>query len=155
VPAILPPTIVVDFLGSARRHMNDADLLEVNHRNANAGQLHGFVAECGIKAIMRWLGYPTDSEGSPLSLNKAHNLRAHIENIAGRIQIIEAFVSSVSGRSGSKYLAMIPNITNFSSWSISHRYYREADLPNSFADWKVAAVEVIKMLDQATKDGMS
>src|SRR5579864_7426529 len=59
------PVVPVDFLGSARRHMHDAGLLETNSRRANSGQLLGFAAECGLKAVMVWLGYPVDTQGSP------------------------------------------------------------------------------------------
>jgi hypothetical protein len=136
--------------------MQDALILEDKNRKANSGQLYGFVAECGIKALMLWLGYPADGSGSPQRIKQApHNLRAHIDEISGRIFVIETFVAKVSGRSGARYLAMIPNITHFSTWSVDHRYYRESSIPNSFADWKAAALEVVKMLDQATKDGMS
>lgn len=151
-----PPIVPVDFLGSARRHMHDAGLLETNSRRANSGQLLGFAAECGIKAVMVWLGYPVDAQGSPQWFRgQPHNLRAHIENISGRLPDIEAFTVGTSGRSGSKYLAMIPGIIHFSTWSVDHRYYRESSLPNSFMDWKAAASEVMRMLDEATKDGMS
>lgn len=148
--------IAVDFLGSARRHMHDAALLETNARFANSGQLLGFVAECGIKALMLWLGYPRDTQGGPRSFrNQNYNLRVHINELAGTIGMIETFVVSVSGRSGSRYISMIPNIAHFSNWSVDHRYFRESAIPNTFADWKLAAREVISLLDQATMDGMS
>jgi hypothetical protein len=148
--------VPTDFLGSARRHMQDALMLESANRKANSGQLLGFTAECGVKAVMVWLGYPTDASGSPHNIRGApHNLRAHVDAISGRLVAIESFVLSISGRSGSAYLALIPSINHFSSWSVDHRYYREASIPNSFADWKTAALEVMAMLDQATKDGMS
>jgi hypothetical protein len=136
--------------------MHDAALLETTNRKANSGQLLGFVAECGIKALMLWLGYPTNPQGSPQKYRgRGYNLRSHIDDISGRIHDIHTFVLGASGRSGSRYLAMVPNITHFLNWSIDYRYYREADIPNSFADWKMAALEVMAMLDQATKDGMS
>lgn len=51
--------VPTDFLGSARRHMQDALMLESANRKANSGQLLGFTAECGVKAVMVWLGYPS------------------------------------------------------------------------------------------------
>jgi hypothetical protein len=138
--------------------MHDAALLEASNRRANSGQLLGFAAECGIKALMLWLGYPADAAGSPQNTrSRTENLRAHINDISGRIHDIHTFAlsASVSGRSGSKYLAMVPHLTHFSNWSVDHRYYRETEIPTSFADWKMAAHEVKAMLDEATKDGMS
>lgn len=40
----------VDFLSSAMRHLRDGDYLKSNGYVENAGQLYGFVAECGLKA---------------------------------------------------------------------------------------------------------
>lgn len=135
--------------------MQDAQLLETNSRNANTGQLLGFVAECGVKAVLLWLGYPKDHQGSPVRQPGLTNLRQHIDRLSTTLPLIETFIVSASGRSGAKYLALIPNILHFADWSVDHRYYKETAIPNSLANWKIAAQEVMKMLDQATKDGMS
>lgn len=51
---------VVDFRHAANRHYRDGNLLMANGRQANAGQLYGFTAECGIKWLLVWKGYPSD-----------------------------------------------------------------------------------------------
>lgn len=51
---------MVHFRHAAIRHYNDGELLINNDRQANAGQLYGFAAECGIKWLLVWKGYPTD-----------------------------------------------------------------------------------------------
>ena len=45
-----------DFVDSHRRHWQDAELLFDQSRWANADQLYGFSAECGLKAVMKALG---------------------------------------------------------------------------------------------------
>ena len=47
-----------DFADAHRRHWEDAELLYDHERWANADQLYGFSAECGLKAVMRSLGMP-------------------------------------------------------------------------------------------------
>jgi len=129
--------------------MADARLLEANGRLPNAGHLYGYVAECGLKSLLIWHGYPTDAEGSP---QRRGGLRAHINQLL----IATTFVSLklfVSNRSGARYLAMIPSIGAFSDWMVRHRYYCDAALPASFPKWKVAAQEIGRMLDQARIDG--
>jgi hypothetical protein len=139
----------VDFPASARRHMADAKLLEANSRRPNAGHLYGYVAECGLKALLIWSGHLTDAEGSP---ERTGGFRVHIDKlvISSTLTSLRHFVNS---RSGAKYLALIPSIDAFIDWSVGHRYYSEAALPASFSKWKSAAYEVGRMLDQAHLDG--
>lgn len=148
-PLMTPLLKPVDFPAAARRHMEDAKLLEANSRLPNAGHLLGFVAECGLKALLTWHGHVTDAEGSP---EPKSGFRTHIDQlvIPERLKLLKLFVD---GRSGAKYLAMIPNIGAFSDWKPGHRYYSEAALPTSFRAWKAAAHEVGRMLDQALIDG--
>ena len=42
-----------NFVDAHHRHWEDAQLLFRNHRWANADQLYGLCAECGLKAVMR------------------------------------------------------------------------------------------------------
>jgi hypothetical protein len=136
----------VDFPASARRHFEDAKLLEATGRLPNAGHLYGFVAECGLKALLVWDGNQTDAEGSLPSF------RVHVDQllITGTFT---RFRSLVAGRSGARYLSMMPKIGDFSDWKVQHRYFSEVALPASFAKWKAAAHEVGRMLDQARLDG--
>lgn len=144
-----------DFPSAAKRHWHDANLLEVNGRTGNSGQLYGFSAECGLKALLIALGYPCDPDGSPKK--KKHlpsgvpEVRRHIHELVGVIGDIQNYVN---GRSGAKYSAMFPNITNFANWSTDHRYWTDTAMPSSLPAWKSAAKEVMKMLDEASLDGV-
>ena len=147
----MAPLKPVDFHGSARRHIADADLLESNNRLPNAGHLYGYAAECGLKALLIGLGYPTDVEGSPAKTKP--NFRVHINDLLAP----DAFIwlnLFLNGRAGAKYLALISGIADFSDWRVEHRYYSEAALPGSLTKWKAAAHEVGRMLDQAKTYGV-
>ena len=52
-----------DFVDAHRRHWEDAELLFDHQRWANADQLYGLSAECGLKAVMQILGMPVDDQG--------------------------------------------------------------------------------------------
>ena len=149
----MPTTI--DFPMSAKRHWHDADLLERNGRAGNAGQLYGFSAECGLKALLIALGYPCDLDGSPQK--KKHlpfglpEIRKHINELVGVVGDIQNYAN---GRSGAKYTALFPNISNFANWSTDHRYWVDTAIPNSLPAWKAAAKEVMGMLDAAFLDGV-
>jgi hypothetical protein len=138
-----------DFPASARRHLDDAKLLEANSRLPNAGHLYGYAAECGLKALLIWHGHPTDAEGSPVH---ALGFRQHVDQlvITSTFKALKRFVNN---RSGAKYLAMIPSISAFSDWKVGHRYFSETALPATLPRWKAAAYEVGRMLDQARMDG--
>jgi hypothetical protein len=57
----MPISKPVDFHQAGQRHFRDAELLRTHARNAAAGQLYGFAAECGIKFLLIKQGYPADS----------------------------------------------------------------------------------------------
>lgn len=147
----MAPLKPVDFHGSALRHIADADLLESNNRLPNAGHLYGYVAECGLKALLIGLGYPTDLEGSPAQMKP--NFRVHINGLLAPATFMSLNLF-LNGRAGAKYLALISGIGDFSDWRVEHRYYSEAALPGSLAKWKAAAHEVGRMLDQAKTYGV-
>jgi hypothetical protein len=150
--------VKVNFSASAKRHFDDALFLEKDSRIANAGQLYGFCAECGIKALLISLGYPTDADGSPID-RKEHKkqdpqvpyIREHINKL---IEIKNEIDTYASGRSGAKYLALIPNIDSFSDWLVEHRYYAQHQIPLSLPAWKSSSTEMMKMMDVAFIDGV-
>ena len=144
---LVPPSI--NFQEAARRHFYDAELLLVHHgRTAGAGQLYGFAAECGIKSLLVWQGYPTDAVTG--DIRKGQTLRAHIHQIAANINLLQ---THLQGRGATRYLALMPSIGNFSDWTTDHRYFAASELPPSAAAWRSAAGEVLKMLDQTRLDG--
>lgn len=142
MPTIKP----VDFHQAGKRHFNDAELLQDHARNAAAGQLFGFAAECGIKSLLVWNGYPTDPASGEIVEKK---FRKHIHELVKNIDQLHAYLN---GRDAAKYLAMIPSINDFSDWKTDHRYYTDSALPSSLAKWRKASREIMGMLDQAMLD---
>lgn len=142
------PAKLVDFHQAARRHFKDAELLMNQTREANAGQLYGFAAECGVKALLVWKGYPSDPVSGEI-IEKRKKLRAHIHELTKNINMVHTFLD---GRGAAKYLAMIPSIGDFSDWKTDHRYYIESALPPSVSNWKNASREIMRMLDHAMLD---
>ena len=62
-----------DFVDAHHRHRADAELLFENDRWANADQLYGFSAECGLKAVMQACGMPVDgATGMPTGKYREH-----------------------------------------------------------------------------------
>lgn len=144
MPTIKP----VDFHQAGKRHFYDAELLQGHKRNAAAGQLYGFAAECGIKSLLVWNGFPTDPVSGEI-VEKKRQFRKHIHELVKNIGMLHVYLN---GRGATKYLAMIPSINDFSDWNTDHRYYTESALPPSLAKWRKASSEIMKMLDQAMLD---
>ncbi len=140
---------VTSYTEAARRHLLDAEMLFAGDRKANAGQLYGFVAECGVKALLIACGVPTDADGG-IAKNP---LRAHVPVLMDRVVAHGALIPD--GLLSNRYMAMIGSAARLSDWSVDHRYYRESALPLlSLPAWRTAAHDVGKMLDQAKQDGV-
>lgn len=150
----IPPT---SYAEAARRHLIDAEALFQSGRQANAGQLYGFVAECGLKALLIASGVPADADGgiaknNPAN-NKAHPLRQHVPTLLDRIVAHGALIPD--GALATKYMATLSSKNHLKDWSVDHRYWRESSLPlSSVPNWRTAAHEVGNMLDQAKEDGV-
>lgn len=148
----------VNYAEAARRHLHDGETLYGIGRHANAGQLFGFAAECGLKAMLIACKVPAGSDGGlpesdPTKPQKKHPLREHVPQLMNRIAQLRHLIPD--GVSATRYLAVLPGLIHFTNWSIDHRYWRETALPlASVADWRVAAIEVGTMLDQAKQDGV-
>lgn len=138
-----------NFQLAAHRHFQDAEYLVAGNRLANAGQLFGLAAECGIKAVI--------VEGL-----RHQNPRAHLTEPGKKLPLIDPRnlqwlddLSNIQGRISAGYQAIISsNISNFNDWSVDHRYWDEAALPNSLSNWQLAAKDVMSMLQQAQTDGI-
>ena len=133
-----------DFTDAHRRHWSDAQLLFRHARWANADQLYGFSAECGLKAVMRALGMPVETTGMP----EKPEHRKHIQ------EIWPAFTTFAKGRSGARYLGMLSVGEPFSDWSHHNRYANRNQFPKPHVrPHRNAAWEVCRMVRQAAKDG--
>lgn len=148
----------VNYAEAARRHLHDGETLYGMGRHANAGQLFGFAAECGLKAMLIACKVPVGTDGGlpeshPTKPQKRHPLREHVPRLMDRIAQHGQLIPD--GALATRYMAGLPSLIHFKNWSIDHRYWRETALPlASVADWRVSAVELGTMLDQAKQDGV-
>ena len=139
------PTHGADFADAHRRHWEDAELLFAHARWANADQLYGYSAECGLKLVMESIGMAVDDMGVPAE--REH--RVHVQALWP--QFI-AFAGT--RREGARYLALLPPDAPFADWSHHGRYAHRAHLGQSDASrHRDAANEVRQIVDLATEDG--
>lgn len=98
-------------MAAATRHFRDGSLLEENGRLANADQLFGFAAECGIKSVLVQLpGHAAEGSLSP-------GLRQHVNDLWDH-----AAVNSIHRRYRG-LLVVLKRLPNpFSDWSPDQRY---------------------------------
>lgn len=141
----------VDFTSAARRHWADAELLAQASRAPNAGQLYGFMAECGLKALLVAHGLPTETNGDIQKRPKT-GFREHMPTLGQLVSSLPAFPD---GRAATRYLSLLPDLAHFNDWSIDHRYWDALTLPTgSLPKWREAARQVGVMLDTAVADGV-
>lgn len=148
-------SLSVNYFDAARRHFQDAGVLLGANRQANAGQLLGVAAECGIKAILVASGVPVDAEGSLDRLPgvKGRGFKEHWPDLHHALADLAGAIPD--SRTATTYLSALPHLAHFSDWQIEHRYWRDAALPlASVARWQVAAGDVMAVLDQAKEDGV-
>lgn len=135
--------VVVNYTNAARRHFDDANSLQQAGRLGNAGQLYGYAAECGVKALMVSCGASVDGAGSVLA-----PLRLHFPKLRNNVQA--NLGAWVNGRGAAACFAALPSLGKLNDWNIDYRYWHLNKLPlQSLADWKVAASEVMRALDGA------
>ena len=100
-----------DFANAHVRHWRDAELLFQAGRWANADQLYGLSAECGLKAVMVADGLPIDT-ASP----KYRKYWKHVDTLW------DIFRTFVQGSRTGRLLHHLPQPNPFASWSVEHRY---------------------------------
>lgn len=137
-----------DFLDAHRRHWCDAELLFNDSRWANADQMYGFSAECGLKAVMKGLGMQVDAHGIPVD----QQYRQHVQ------ALWPIFLTFATGRGGAywiPYLRRVPTQNPFANWSHHDRYaHRAAFESNSVAPLQAAARTVMNMVQSAAQAGL-
>jgi len=134
----------VDYLDSAKRHQQDADLLCQSERWPNADQLYGLAAECALKAIMRALGMPLRSDGAP----QERRHRVHIDRLWSE------FLTFASGKGGAACASGLPAENPFDNWRIDQRYHHSSTILKDRVDThKEAASLVFVALENARADG--
>lgn len=145
----------VGYPDAAHRHFKDAALLMTANSKANAGQLFGLAAECGLKAILVACGAPTDADGTVCKLVNASGkgFRDHLPGLhaaaTGSGDVLP------DGRFTTRYMAMMPGLSAFRGWAVDHRYWRDDAWPaTSLPSWNNAAREVMLAVDLARQDGL-
>jgi hypothetical protein len=141
---------------AARRHLFDGDMLFDAHRKANAGQLYGFVAECGMKALLVACGVPEGADGGIADRTPAGvkiPFRKHMPFLWDNI--VSNGVLIPDGALSAKYMAHVQSLICFDDWSVDHRYWEDNAFPHgSLVNWRSAAHDVAAMLDMAVEDGV-
>ena len=141
----------VDFREAARRHWADAEFLAQSGRIPNAGQLYGFMAECGLKALLVAHGLPTEANGD-IRRKPRTGYREHMPTLA---QLVASLTAFHDGRAATRYLAFLPDLAHFDDWCLDHRYWGASAIPTgSLPNWRESARQVGAMLDAATMDGV-
>ena len=103
-----------NFKESAKRHMDDAVLLESESRNMNADHHYGYAAESALAAILNhFSAFPKDENGDIIPPN---HLKKHIN------ELWPLFDKQLpSGRISAK--ARIGRNNPFSDWNVVQRYW--------------------------------
>jgi len=132
-----------DFLDAHLRHWDDAELLKSAARLANADQLYGLSAECGLKRLMIHFGMPMHHSGSPSETQD----KRHADQIWDRYE---------SYRSGAQHTGYaLPPSNPFSNWSIHQRYASRADFNEARVMGHRQGAETVKQLvSTARRDGL-
>lgn len=134
-----------DFVDAHERHWLDAELLWQHQRWANADQLYGLSAECGLKALMQQFGMQWNHKhDAPLdSKDKVHANKAWDRYEAYR-----------GGHpKGAAYA--LPANNPFDDWDMSQRYAPSTaiDVTRAHAH-RTGAELVMQRIKQATQDGL-
>lgn len=136
-----------DFHDAHKRHFEDAEFLYRDNRLANADQLYGVSAECGLKALMLKLGMPFDTDKDRPTNNDD---RTHINKLWDRFEVYR------SGHvSGANLACILPSENPFLIWNISNRYAKTTDITQAMVDnHKTAATQVKKLVKRAQQEGL-
>ena len=111
----------------------------VEERWANADQLYGFSAECGLKAVMQCLGMRGDETGKPVE-------REHQEHIPC---IWQAFAAFAAGRGGQRYLRLLPGGEPFADWSHHDRYAHRRHFKRKGVERHADAARAVRTMVQS------
>lgn len=142
-PLITERSQTPDFVGAHRRHWDDGKLLCEYERWANAAYLLGFSAECGLKAVMRALGWMhLDATGIP----QEDEHRKHIQ------ELWPTYVTLARDRDGARYDLGLENL--FCDWSHHDRYASGQHVSKKEVQrYRKATAAVARVLDLARVDG--
>ena len=137
-----PPVGIADFLDAHHRHWRDAEFLFADARLANADQLYGFCAECGLKATMVRFGMRLNDRGLPE--------KKYREHLPGLWSLFETFVEQQDAR---RNLPDFPEDNPFRNWSVDDRYRRADHTTTTFVEHhRTGARRVVEMVRHLMRD---
>ncbi len=133
-----------DFLDAHERHWIDAERLFLARRYANADQLYGMAAECGLKRLMVKFGMTVNSEGNPTDKEDLKHIN----------KIWERFESYRQGKfEGIDYGLPVPN--PFNNWDVSDRYAHQSNFNQASVQLHKAGAEAIcELIKKAQREGL-
>ena len=135
---------VADFGNAHRRHWSDAELLFKHHRWANADQLYGFSAECGLKEVMEFLGMKVRNDGTPSD----RKYRQHIKKLWPEFQ------SFIGENKSVNYAKLLQTSNPFADWSHNDRYANgDRFSDNCIQHHRDAARDVLTMVQRVILEG--
>ena len=138
----------VDFIEAAARHYSDAEHLYAEGRLPNAGQLYGFTAECGLKGILIRYGLAYDPvTGDLVGPSRSNPFMKHIDGLVATVSTFPA-----ADRAYFALLAVMPDLSDFSDWSVDHRYWSATKVAGRQEKWKKAASQVMLALQNVDLD---
>lgn len=133
-----------DFHDAHSRHWDDAELLYESERWANADQLYGLAAECGLKRLMIAFGMLLDTAGN---MPAAREDRVHANGVWDRYEAYR------SGHHAGTDYGTASGL--FADWHIANRYCNRNDFSKSYVDpHKSGADEVRKLIKKAVLEGV-
>jgi hypothetical protein len=131
-----------DFYNAYQRHWKDAEYLYNDTRLANADQLYGYSAECGLKCLMQNFGMHLDpTTGIPPTKDKVH-----INKIWDRYETYREGIGT------QEY--MLPQANPFDNWDVSDRYAEESGFSQPYVEQHRISVKLVqKLINKALLEG--
>jgi len=141
-----PPKLPTDYLDAMKRHWEDAELFwnQEPKRLANADQLYGLVAECGLKALMTKLvhGYFDHNRGRP----------SNRDDVVHADGIWERYMNYSQGGAAALYALPTDDINPFEQWEIDDRYANRMHFDHTrVKGHRDAAITVKELVDKAVR----
>lgn len=136
---------------SARRHLDDADLLFASGRVANADHLAGFAAECALKSILCGpAGVPVPPKGAPTFQGTTFSHLPNLWTQAGN------HLSGLTALSIPHLAQLLSSANPFGSWDVGDRYEDANAIaqPRAHAHL-VAAQQLLGIVQQVALSGMA
>jgi hypothetical protein len=158
-------TVQPDFANAHERHLSDAHLLLANQRYANADQLYGFSAECGLKQLMMVFGMHMDQNGEkpydPQDRKHIDALWARYETYRSTRQAMGYELNQFQYQQAPMYSTSPTNTPRphrqnpFSNWSASQRYVCGSSISqDAVTDHAQAAKFIHRLIQNARMQGL-